>query len=148
VETSNAQDAGCGAAARAAARTRTGLTAACAQENELLYERELEAAAHDDFSDLRASDFLRLGATNNAGSPVVILVAHKLPSAGFDAERVFRFICLTCDSVADAPFSVLYVHTSTVWHSPGALWLRSAYERCATPGSSAPLRARLSILRS
>lgn len=97
-----------------------------------MYSEVLAATREEDFSDVESHRFLQLPCRDLAGQAVVLVVARYLPANIEDAERLYRYVIHTLDTVADDKYSVVYVHTdASYWdNSPGVAFLKQAYERC------------------
>lgn len=121
------------------------------QVNEAAYSKDLAEVQRrsDRFADLEASRFMSLPCSDRDGRQVVLCMPQNLPldPTGLDLERLYLFTIQMLDSVANAPFSVVYVHTGAEeWRSrPSMLALRNLYERyglffCMGPHHSDAMR--------
>lgn len=113
------------------------LAATSMQVNDAAYRNDLAAiqSSSDQFADLEACGFVRLPCQDRAGRPVVMVVPQQLPAQAeaIEAERLYRFVIQKLDSIANAPFSVVYVHSGAdEWKvRPTTFALRTLYERYA-----------------
>ena len=83
---------------------------------------------------------------------MVLVVPDKLPPhvSTADAERIYLHIIATLDSIADNPYTVIYVHSGAAdWKTRSSvLSLRSQYERCAQPALCASFAPKCSSCSS
>lgn len=100
------------------------------QDAENSYNKDLQSAVKEDFSDLYGS--IRCCCDDRAGHPVVLVLADDLANR-VGAERIFRFAIVKLDEVVDAPYSIIFVNGSEanaqVSQMSNMLALRCFYER-------------------
>ena len=120
------------------------------QEAEIRYAKDLTAARADtdELQDIAACGFLTLPCADLAGRRVVLVIPDNLPphTSTADAERIYLHIIATLDSIADNPYTVIYVHSGAAeWKTRSSvLSLRSQYERCAQPALCASFAPKCS----
>ncbi|KAL6746027.1 Sec14p-like lipid-binding protein [Haematococcus lacustris] len=88
--------------------------------------RELLAVADgEDFADLDKLGFLQTGLEDKQGRQVVLVIAKLYPAKVLQRDRVLRYFCRKVHAVAEAPYSLVWLHsTATYWENcPSALWM-------------------------
>lgn len=100
------------------------------QEIQAQHQALLEAAAHEDFSDLDGMGFLQVAGRDHRDRPIVVVSARLYHAGMIRKERALQYLAHKLQLVCQEPYTVVWLHTKArYWtNCPSTWWMWKTYE--------------------